>query len=155
MEHKSLKIQLSLVGDMTAGDWEKTFDSWRTSEGKKQLTNLLKQFLPTAIVEVIMSRAEIDPQTTPAQLTAQSRRNLIELLTKFPLTITSSEGFKTAYATRGGVRLKEVDSKTMESRCIHGLYLTGELLNLDGPTGGYNLQWAFASGHLAGLAASE
>jgi len=79
---------------------------------------------------------------------------LSALLGSLKLTITDTEGFAAAFVTRGGVKLKEVNPKTLESRMLPGLYIAGELLNLDGPTGGFNLQWAFSSGWLAGKSVS-
>jgi predicted flavoprotein YhiN len=78
------------------------------------------------------------------------RDRLIKTLAWTPLTITGHDGFKMAMITRGGVSLKEINPDTMQSKIINGLYFCGEILNLDGPCGGYNLQWSFASGYLAG-----
>jgi len=69
-----------------------------------------------------------------------------------PLTVVGVEGFERAMVTRGGVNLKEVNPRTLESKKVPGLFFAGEILDLDGPSGGYNLQWAFSSGHLAGRA---
>jgi predicted flavoprotein YhiN len=66
------------------------------------------------------------------------------------LTITGSDGFKIAMITRGGVSLKEINPKTMESKIVKGLYFCGKVVDIDGPCGGYNLQWAFSSGYVAG-----
>jgi predicted flavoprotein YhiN len=77
-------------------------------------------------------------------------RVIITLLAATPLTIVGHDGFKMAMITRGGISLKEIDPKTMQSRIIKGLYFCGEVVNLDGPCGGYNLQWSFSSGYLAG-----
>jgi len=66
------------------------------------------------------------------------------------MTISGSDGFKLAMITRGGVNLKEIDPSSMESKIIKNLYFAGEIIDIDGPCGGYNLQWAFSSGFLAG-----
>jgi predicted flavoprotein YhiN len=66
------------------------------------------------------------------------------------LTISGNEGFKFAMITRGGINLKEINSNSMESKVISNLYFAGEILDIDGPCGGYNLQWAFSSGYLSG-----
>ena len=79
------------------------------------------------------------------------REKLIKTLTWTPLTVIGHEGFKNAMITRGGVDLKEIDSKTMQSKIVDGLFFCGEVVNIDGPCGGYNLQWSFSSGYLAGL----
>jgi hypothetical protein len=72
-----------------------------------------------------------------------------------PLTITATEGFDRAMVTRDGVNLRQVNPRTLESRLVAGLYFAGEILDLDGPCGGFNLQWAFSSGFLAGLSTAE
>ena len=72
-------------------------------------------------------------------------------MAKTSLTIIGHDGFKMAMITRGGISLKEIDANSMQSKLVSGLYFCGEVVNLDGPCGGYNLQWAFSSGYLAGL----
>ena len=84
------------------------------------------------------------------KLSKDDKDKLIKLLTWTPLTITKDNDFQNAMITRGGINLKEIDPKTMESKICKGLYFCGEVVNLDGPCGGYNLQWAFSSGYLAG-----
>ncbi|MFA9374941.1 MAG: NAD(P)/FAD-dependent oxidoreductase, partial [Poseidonibacter sp.] len=75
---------------------------------------------------------------------------LVKIIANTPFTVTESIGFKKAMITRGGVTLKEIDPNTMQSKLIKGLYFCGEVMDLDGPCGGYNLQWSFSSGNLAG-----
>jgi predicted flavoprotein YhiN len=99
--------------------------------------------------------AGVEEQTTAAQLPAPARDALARLLGGLELTVTATEGFESAFVTRGGVKLQEVDPGTLQSRRLPGLYLAGELLDLDGPSGGFNLQWAFASGWLAGKSAAQ
>jgi len=72
------------------------------------------------------------------------------MLSWTPFTIVGHDGFNKAMITRGGINLKEIDSNTMQSKIIKGLYFAGEIVDIDGPCGGYNLQWSFSSGHLAG-----
>jgi hypothetical protein len=83
------------------------------------------------------------------------RDELVRVLTDLPVSVSGTEGFARAMVTRGGVRLGEVDPVTLQSRVQPGLYLAGEVLDLAGPSGGFNLQWAFSSGHLAGKSAAE
>ena len=94
------------------------------------------------------------PDVIAAELTAEVRAQLANLIHNLPLTARDTEGFKRAMVVRGGVALRDVTSETLESEKLWGLYFAGEVLDLDGPCGGYNLQWAFASGWLAGLAAA-
>jgi len=112
---------------------------------------LIETLLPTSVTLELCKLAEVDSTQTLGKLSGMVRDKLIKLLVWTPLTINGHDGFKMAMITRGGVSLKEIDPNTMQSKKIEGLYFCGEVMNLDGPCGGYNLQWAFASGYLAGL----
>jgi predicted flavoprotein YhiN len=94
--------------------------------------------------------SEIDPDKKVNSITKEERRKLRHLLKEFKLEIKELEGFRRAIITAGGINLNEVDHKTMKSKLIDNLYFAGEILNLDGPTGGYNLQVCWATGHIAG-----
>lgn len=115
------------------------------------MLELISTLLPSAISKELCLLADIDPQSTYGKISGAQRTKLIQLLAWTPLTVTGHDGFKMAMITRGGIDLKEINPKTMHSRIINGLYFCGEVMNLDGPCGGYNLQWSFASGYLAGL----
>ncbi|MFC1468198.1 aminoacetone oxidase family FAD-binding enzyme, partial [Verrucomicrobiota bacterium] len=131
-------------------DAQAVFKRWRTQEGKKLLVNHLKTILPNAMAEVFCELADISLKMKASELSRPQAEKLEELLTRCPLAIVRTEGFEKAMVTRGGVSLKEVDPGTMQSKLISGLYFAGEVLDLDGPCGGYNLQWAFSSGFMAG-----
>ena len=111
---------------------------------------LIQALLPESVSLELCKMAEVDPTLGFNKLSGQSRDKLIKLLAWTPLTINGHDGFKMAMITRGGISLKEIDPNTMQSKKINGLYFCGEVMNLDGPCGGYNLQWSFASGYLAG-----
>jgi len=125
---------------------------------KKELSNrpthttltLIETLLPSSVSSELCKLADASPELTLAKLSGATRDKLIKLLTWTPLTVNGHDGFKMAMITRGGILLKEIDPNTMKSKKIAGLYFCGEIMNLDGPCGGYNLQWSFASGHLAG-----
>jgi len=122
-------------------------------ENKKinTLIDLITTLLPKALAYEIIKLAKIeDPFVKYKKLEGEKRDKLIALLAWTPLTITGHDGFKKAMITRGGITLKEINPKTMQSKLIDGLYFCGEVMNLDGPCGGYNLQWSFSSGYLAG-----
>ncbi len=106
--------------------------------------------LPSALSNELCILADVAPSDKHKKISGASRAKLIQLLAWTPLTVTGHDGFKMAMITRGGVNLKEINPKTMQSRLINGLYFCGEIMNLDGPCGGYNLQWSFSSGNLAG-----
>ncbi len=99
--------------------------------------------------------AKLGPQVRAAHLPRPKRQELATLPTALPLTVTGTEGFEKAFVTRGGVSLKKIDPRTLQSRLVEGLFFAGEVVDLDGPTGGFNLQWAFSSGCLAGMSAGR
>jgi hypothetical protein len=110
----------------------------------------IKTLLPESVSRALCFLAGAQPDTGFNKLDGVVRDRLIKLLAWTPLTITGHDGFKMAMITRGGVSLKEIRPETMESKILKGLYFCGEVMNLDGPCGGYNLQWSFSSGYLAG-----
>jgi len=112
----------------------------------KHITKLLPKSLSLELLKLV----DIDPTLTYSKISGSQKAKLMSILTWTPLTITGHDGFKMAMITRGGISLKEINPKTMQSKIIKGLYFCGEVMNLDGPCGGYNLQWSFASGNLAG-----
>jgi predicted Rossmann fold flavoprotein len=112
--------------------------------------DILKTLLPEALSKELCKLAGADYAVGFNKLEGIVRAELIRLLAWTPLTVTGHDGFKMAMITRGGVSLKEIRPETMESKVIKGLFFCGEVMNLDGPCGGYNLQWSFASGYLAG-----
>ena len=111
---------------------------------------LVRTLLPESLSRELIALSSCDPALTLAKQQGSARDRLIKLLVATPLTVNGHDGFKMAMITRGGVHLKEIDPYTMQSRRLGGLYFCGEVVNLDGPCGGYNLQWSFASGYLAG-----
>lgn len=110
----------------------------------------LNTLLALSVAEEICNICNIDSAQRFKNIEGSKREKLIKTLAWTPLTVIGHEGFKNAMITRGGVELKQIDSKTMQSKLINGLFFCGELVNIDGPCGGYNLQWSFSSGNLAG-----
>ena len=110
----------------------------------------LKTLLPHSISNEICKMLKINPQSSYKDIKGEQKVQLIQYLEWLPLTINGSDGFEKAMITRGGINLKEINPKTMQSKLIKGLYFCGEVVNIDGPCGGYNLQWSFSSGYVAG-----
>ena len=137
-----------------AQDWEREIKQWRQKEGTKTILRHLSRHMPVSLAEQLCSLSNIAKDTITAQLREPASRTLIQYLTQTPLTITQTEGFSKAMITRGGISLKEINPHTMESKEVKGLFFAGEVVDLDGPCGGYNLQWAFSSGRLAGQSAA-
>jgi predicted flavoprotein YhiN len=111
--------------------------------------------LPERLAAALVEGVGIDPATILSQLSRRLRRALVHVLTAFVLPIERDRGWNFAEVTAGGVPLQEVDYRTMASRKIPGLYLVGEMLDCDGRIGGFNFQWAWATGYLAGHAAAR
>jgi len=111
---------------------------------------LMQTLLPKSVSIELCKLSGVDYTLGWNKLSGQARDKLIRLLVWTPLTINGHDGFKMAMITRGGISLKEIDPYTMQSKKLKKLYFCGEVMNIDGPCGGYNLQWSFASGHLAG-----
>lgn len=118
--------------------------------GNRQVTHLLAGLLPHRLAEQLARLADIGPAATAAELTRDERRRLVGVAKAASVPIAGTMGFRKAEVTAGGVALDQVDSKTMQSRLVSRLYFAGELLDLDGPIGGYNFQAAFSTGYLAG-----
>ncbi|OCL88286.1 tricarballylate dehydrogenase [Arcobacter porcinus] len=110
----------------------------------------LEKLLARSVASEILNICEIDNKLRFKQIDGIKREKLIKTLAWTPFTIIGHDGFRQAMITRGGINLKEIDSKTMQSRVLNGLYFCGEIVDIDGPCGGYNLQWSFSSGFLAG-----
>lgn len=121
----------------------------------KQFKNSLAELLPKSLIPVIINLSGINPEKEVHQITRDERKKLARLLQALPLTVTATLPFATAIVTAGGVEVKEINPKTMASKIIKGLYWAGEVVDVDGVTGGYNLQAAFAMGYRAGKAAGD
>lgn len=125
----------------------------RSEGGRQKIANLVNQWLPKRLANSLIQ--QVDADCTVAELPKASRLRLLEALKRLPLGVTGTLGFPKAEVTAGGVKLDEVNAKTMESRFCKGLYIAGEVLNVDGPIGGYNFQAAFSTGRAAGIAAAK
>jgi predicted Rossmann fold flavoprotein len=147
-------LRMELIAGRGVGHWRREIESWRTGSGRRAVATMLQGTLTLATARLLCELAGVRPEATVSHLPAAAAEALAGMLGAMKLQVTDTEGFDTAFVTRGGVRLKEVDPATLQSRLVNGLYFAGELLDLDGPTGGYNLQWAFASGYLAGTEAA-
>ena len=117
----------------------------------RSMENALTDLLPRSMIPVVLRRLEIDPSMQANSLTRQKRRAMVELLKAFSLTITGKRPVAEAIITSGGVKVSEIDPKTMESKKVSGLYFAGEVIDCDAYTGGFNLQIAWATAYAAGM----
>ena len=119
-------------------------------KGNPQLKNVMKSLLPNRLIGVFIGLAGLDPKKKPNQITQAERRSIVTLLKAFPLTVIGSLPIEEAMVTGGGISMKEINPRTMESRLVPGLYFAGEMIEGYASSGGYNLQQAFSTGYLAG-----
>lgn len=119
--------------------------------GRRSIRGFLRERLPDRLVEHLLSFAEIPPEQTGVDLAKLPRKNLIRAVCDYPLEVSGTLGFKVAEVTAGGVPLSQIELKTMQSRVTAGLHLCGEICDVDGRIGGFNFQWAWSSGYVAGV----
>lgn len=142
--------EVPILINLTKGMNEEQIRTHISKNSSETILETISKLLPISVANELIKMVEVDKNEKCSKVAGIARDNLIKLLTWTPLTITGHDGFKMAMITRGGVSLREIDPRTMESKIIKGLYFCGEVVDLDGPCGGYNLQWSFASGYLAG-----
>ncbi|WP_331775976.1 NAD(P)/FAD-dependent oxidoreductase [Sulfurospirillum sp. 1612] len=146
--------RVPIVMNLTKGMHEEEIINYLKNEAKKDskktILEHLHTVLPLSVAKALCWQAKVDTSLRYSAIEGFKKNRLIKLLAWTPLHITGHDGFEKAMITRGGVSLKEIDPKTMQSKRVKGLYFCGEVMDLDGPCGGFNLQWSFSSGYLAG-----
>lgn len=120
----------------------------------KQFKNALNGLFPTKLIPVMIRLSGIDPDKKINEISKEERLRFVHLIKNLPLTITGTRSFVEAIITQGGVKVKDINPSTMESKTVSGLYFAGEVLDLDAVTGGFNLQIAWSTGYLAGMSIS-
>lgn len=143
-------IKINFVGAKSEEGFRSSFIERITSNGKLLVKTVLREFpLPKRFIDKLLEIVNLPEELKCAELNKKARNKLIEMLISFPMEVERLGDYHLAMATRGGVSLKEVSPKTMESRIVSGLYFAGEVLDIDGDTGGYNIQAAISMGRLA------
>ena len=150
LRRNPLSLSIDLKPALTAEQLDERILRDFAAEQNRQFKNSLSKLLPAKLIPVILTRSGINPDKPVNQITREERQRLVSLLKDFTLTLTGLRDFKEAIITQGGVSVKEINPSTMESKRVKGLYFAGEVLDLDGVTGGYNLQIAWSSGWSAG-----
>lgn len=146
-------LALNLFPNLERRDLDERLRHALETHGKQHVATILVRLLPRRLVPLALAQADIAPKRHASQVSAVARRRLGAWLQDWRLEVTGHRSWSEAQVTAGGVDLREVDPQTMASRVVHGLYLAGEILDLDAGTGGYNLQAAFSTGWLAGISA--
>jgi len=150
--HQKLRVDISL--DLKPALDEQKLDARLLRDlnemGKRQISNIFRNWLPGSMIPVFMHELGIDPEKEGHQLSSKERKKIRTLMKNLRFTITGHRSFKEAIITAGGIPTTEIHSKSMESRLVSGLFFAGEVIDLDAETGGYNLQIAYSTGWLAG-----
>ncbi len=149
VEGRAVAVTASFVAP---ADFEAVDSRWTSlarQRPKASAQSVLSEDLPASVAAALLSHAGVDPGTPLTELSRDGRRRLAHTVTAYPLQISGSRGYNYAEATAGGVALEEIDPATMESRTCPGLFLIGEMLDVDGRIGGFNFQWAWSSARAA------
>ena len=150
-EKKFVELEINLKPALTPAQLDarilRDFDKFK----RKTIKNSLIELLPTKLIPPILELSYLDENKKVDEITAAERRRLAEILRGLPLTITKTRPLDEAIVTSGGVSIKEIDPRTMQSKIVDGLFIVGEVADIDGFTGGFNLQAAWSMGNAAGI----
>jgi predicted Rossmann fold flavoprotein len=149
VEGRTAYVVLHLLPGTTFADLEAWFRHEQRAHPRALVRTAMSSHLPASVADIWVDAAGIEAGTTLAHLSRDARRRLIASVLDTPLAITDSRGYNHAEVTAGGIPLDEIDPATMESRICPGLYLIGEMLDVDGRIGGFNFQWAWSSAWVA------
>ena len=152
LEKRDTRITLNFLPGRTFEEEDARWVAASASRPRATATTILAEEVPASVAAALLGSLKIDPHVALAHLTRDDRRRLVHAMIEWPLPVIDSRGYTFAEATAGGVSLDEINPTTMESRKCPGLYLVGEMLDVDGRLGGFNFQWAWSSGYVAGLA---
>ncbi len=149
-QNLEVKLVIDLKPAVSHAALKSRISSRMHARGKKKIASLLKEFLPIKMIPAFLKKSGIDPDKPGSDLSAGEQKALRMWCKELCMHITGYRSFNEAIITSGGVKLTEVDPRTMQSRKVRGLYFAGEVLDIDADTGGYNLQAAFSTGWVAG-----
>ena len=122
-----------------------------SQEKNKQFKNSLEKLLPQKMIDVVITLSEINPNKKVNEITKKEREKLVQIIKNFAIKLDGFRPIEEAIVTSGGINIKEINPKTMESKLIKGLYFAGEIIDVDAYTGGFNLQIAYSTGYTAGM----
>ena len=148
-------LSLDLKPALDFNKLDKRLQSDFLKYNKKMFRNVFNDLLPQKLIPVFISLSKINPDKKINEITREERHELVKLFKNIKMTVVSLLGFENAIITKGGISIKEIDSKTMRSKRIDNLFFAGEIINLHGPTGGYNLQLAWTTGFISGENAAQ
>lgn len=155
LQHQAVRVTLSFFPGWTFEQVDAHLAGIANERPRLLTQSVLAQSLPASVGEALLHELQLDAATPIGQLPRDDRRRLAHALAEWELHVTGTRGYTYAEATAGGIDLAEVNPATLESRCCPGLYLVGEILDVDGRLGGFNFQWAWASARVAGAALAQ
>lgn len=153
-KYSPLILKINFVPDKTPDELNKELLKEFEENSKKSIENILKIYAPKSVILALLKTKLINPEKKACQITKEERKTIVKMLTETKLSVKSFEP-DGEIVTAGGIELNEVNSKTMESKIIKNLYFCGEILNIDGFTGGFNLQACWSTGYIAGSEAGK
>ncbi len=148
---KELPLYIDLKPALSAEQLDKRVLRDFEENINKQFKNAVNGLFPSKLVPIMIKLSGIDPDKKVNEISKEERQQFVHLMKNLPLTITGSRSFMEAIITQGGVKVKDINPSTMESKTVKGLYFAGEVLDVDAVTGGFNLQVAWSTGYLAGM----
>jgi predicted Rossmann fold flavoprotein len=152
LEEREARLTASFCPGVTFDDVDRRWTALAAERPKASVPSGLATLVPASVAAAVLRRLRIDASVTLAHFARNDRRRLAQALVAWPLPVAGSRGYNYAEVTAGGVPLTEIDPATMESRVCPGLFLVGEMLDVDGRIGGFNFQWAWSSAHVAAQA---
>ncbi len=152
LQHKSVSITANLLPDETFESAERRLVGFASSRAKVSVRTMVSELLPSRVADAVLTHHNLSAQIPMAHLSRDERRKLLHALLEWPLPVRDSRGYAYAEVTAGGIPLDEIDPATMASRVCPGLYLVGEILDVDGRIGGFNFQWSWSGGKAVGSA---
>ncbi len=150
-----LVLECDFLPDLTRAQLDAHLAAGSQGTGKKQLAGIFPDALPRRLIDSLLAELGLPGERKAAEVGKRDRARLVDAIKSCPLGVRGTRGFEKAEVTAGGVALDEVDSRNLQSKLVAGLYFAGEVLDLDGPIGGYNFQAAWSTGWLAGTSAAE
>jgi predicted Rossmann fold flavoprotein len=151
LQSGTVTLSIDLFPTQDLGTLRTSLTTLFHAESNKKVRNALKELVPTSLAKTLLDLSSIDPETPCHSVRVEEKKSLSSLMKALPLTIIGLLGTDKAIVSSGGVALEEVDFKTMESKRVPGLFLVGDVLDIDRPSGGYSLQLCWSTGYVAGL----
>lgn len=151
MKEQKIKLQIDLKPALTEEQLDERILRDFKEFKNKQFKHALDKLLPQKMIPIVIEKTKINEEKRVNEITKEERRNLVKVLKKFELTIKDFRPVEEAIITSGGINIKEINPKTMESKLVKGVYFAGEIIDVDSYTGGFNLQIAYSTGYTAGM----